>query len=711
MEESYNYHLYRIRREQGLSRWKFSKKIHINFFIYLLLENGYIKPTKKSVEKISVALEEDYTPYLDQESSYPVELPDKEQMKIVKWFYNLIGKLWVHIVLGVLWLVSLGALITGLAMDYRTENNKDAFFAPEFVKFQTQLREVGTTTLSLTDEAIRPEIYVQRDITYDIPVKYKDLTNPDVAAEYNNDEVIHELANVIGSYMDYDHIAFRYTIHTDNFRMTVHTYNVISDVVRLKVEVYDYNSDASFSGHYEEVTPGIFVPVRFETEDITDLVQGISITEEQGAMSTMEFDKTSYGQFLRYGVEKFHPTIDELIEDKIGTYSSLEMIKLHAAGDREFLFMSSIALVMFLGGVIFTAVFTFALFYCFFYSSKRKVKFASKLRTLDGTTSAYTTEPHLKTDWKVGPFIPETLFEIAGIILVFIGATRIVYYFLMIFFGLVSLDSAQEANKGLLTTFVVGMFLLYFIDFDTFLDDERVIRNIVIYSIVFLVIYLIEVIFFTSFNDGSVLGETLSQIKPVNNFGTITCYFWIMLFLYFTPRNIKTKRGALIWRLMVLIPIAIIVTTTIINQGWKNWGWDLDPVVSFLLLAERPQFSLLCVVYLVTFYFLRLWIRKKYGEEKAILIFQSNRFLWYKNILTASLLLIIGFGELMASHNGIASIYGFGQYWPIIFLAPALLFYHPHKGPRNRILDITTTLAYGIALMGGFIQIAGFFFI
>ena len=38
----------------------------------------------------------------------------------------------------------------------------------------------------------------------------------------------------------------------------------------------------------------------------------------------------------------------------------------------------------------------------------------------------------------------------------------------------------------------------------------------------------------------------------------------------------------------------------------------------------------------------------------------------------------------------------------VIALIPFLLFYNPHKGPRNRLLDYTTIIVYSIAISYGY---------
>ena len=45
--ESYNLFLYRKRKAFGLGMRAFARKLHISLFRYHLIENGYIKPSRK----------------------------------------------------------------------------------------------------------------------------------------------------------------------------------------------------------------------------------------------------------------------------------------------------------------------------------------------------------------------------------------------------------------------------------------------------------------------------------------------------------------------------------------------------------------------------------------------------------------------------------------------------------------------------------------
>lgn len=139
---------------------------------------------------------------------------------------------------------------------------------------------------------------------------------------------------------------------------------------------------------------------------------------------------------------------------------------------------------------------------------------------------------------------------------------------------------------------MVGMFLLYFIDFDIFLDDKRVFRNVVLDFLIFIALYVVETLIMIGLksSDNIILNELESKLTIPNNFGTITCYFLMMLTLFYTPKQIKTDKGILRYRLLTIIPITIIVVNTLIYHFANTvWGWNLSMPCLICSLAKRPS--------------------------------------------------------------------------------------------------------------------------
>ena len=107
---SYNFYLYKKRLMMKMKRRKFAKMLGISPFRYRLIENGYIKPSKKDIEKISKYFEIDYSFYCESTRSYPTELNHKKFMKLTNFLYHMFTKKKVRITFLVLFLLSLVTL-------------------------------------------------------------------------------------------------------------------------------------------------------------------------------------------------------------------------------------------------------------------------------------------------------------------------------------------------------------------------------------------------------------------------------------------------------------------------------------------------------------------------------------------------------------------------------------------------------------------------
>jgi hypothetical protein len=145
----------------------------------------------------------------------------------------------------------------------------------------------------------------------------------------------------------------------------------------------------------------------------------------------------------------------------------------------------------------------------------------------------------------------------------------------------------------------------------------------------------------------------------------------------------------------------IIIFKYIIFHGANtSFGWNLPNWAYYLFASERITFSLLCVSYLYGIYFLRLFFKYKYGDDMATNYFNGNRFLFAKNTLVCVIIIVISVIDLLVARIPNAKSWGFGYTYYTLLLIPLLFFYHPHKGPRNKIVDYITLALYIIAFSG-----------
>ncbi len=668
---AYNEFLYRKRMETGLSRRKFAKFLHVPPLFYSYYENGYVKPGKKYVKRISEALGIDYSIYLEGVSSYPAPLPEKTGW-FVKLYQKLLSKLYIKIGILVLLFASIGLSIFGFCrycyvMDHATE-----FYNERYLTFAYTMREKGGSTVSLLHEMTRPEIHSSSDGKF-----YSISTSTE-------DYAIRSL-NAYACYSNEDENVY-YIIPNDAKKaLTTIQFQYIDRKTLVKYTNTIEKKDNEFT-FGNELYDGAYT-YYYSDSDVYQKLQAKALEH----------------------VNELNDSFTSLIKEKLDLDYNFynELLVDHADSATDNLYAEVSSLGMGIGGAILAGGFLFSILFAIFFGGKSKRRLAKeavrepKLADDVEISRSYKTP---RKDIRFYPFIPETFYEILGIILVFFGSIRIILYTMNLFsFAGIDQSGFESTSMSLFMYFTVGMFLLYFIDFDIFLDDRRSLRNFFLYAIVFFGLYIIEATLVDYFSKTRGIAKIVDLFYVIpNNFSTIACYFGIMVFLFYSPEWMNTKKKTIAFRCCSILPLAWILISTIIFQNYKKWGIEFNTWQVYFFNSERPQFSLLCCSYLIGLYFLRLYFINRYGKAVAMRFFNGNKFYFMKNLLVCVIICILSLTEYLLAHSNKGNR-GLGGYWEIIYLAPILLFYHPHFGMRNKPLDYFTLILYGIFFAMGYV--------
>ena len=675
LRETYNYHLYRRRKELGLSRRRMAKGIGISTFKYRMIENGYWKPSAAIIEKISGFLQEDYSLYAEGACFNPSSLPEKMPSKPIQAFYAFMGS-WITrgILIGLTVLSGL-YFASGLIVENYVDVNISSFFDKDYVDFADEVRTNGIVSYSLLSDFQRPELY--------------EATNDE---DTGRDKCI----RVRGFYSDnsFQILSYSAVYRNEECRasFTALAYDPQEKLLRFSVEVAVFETSKTVN-HF------------------------LSVDSSGTVVDHLYFPEESVGLALvQTKAPKFEKEITRIMQSQTTTKLDLRtaLLKYRLGEERArgyYLYSVSADIL----GMIATGIFLFATVFALLYGRSMGERHRFTHDHFEVEMEPVAPKKPLKKDIRFGPFIPETVLEIVGIILVFIGSLRLAVY-VSGFFGISSLGQAISGNfaQEFMGTFMLGMFLLYFLDFDIFLEDRRVARNIFLYGIIFLCLYRLELLLLEVMQAGIALSMATSSVIIPNMFGSISCYFMIMLFLFFLPRFIKKPYQVVLWRCLAILPIAYLAVSWILFHGdgvWFNLNWSIE--VKYLFNGERLPFTILAVSYLVGYYFIRLFFEKRYGKENAAAFYNSNRFLWIKNAFMALVIIGVALGEFALRNNATAHKLDIGNYSNLIVLAPVILFYHPHKGPRNKAVDYLTLFLYIFALVIayafiGLIGIVGF---
>ncbi|MBQ8141927.1 MAG: helix-turn-helix transcriptional regulator [Bacilli bacterium] len=666
LKESYNIYLFNTRLKRKQKRRAFAKFLGISSFRYGLIEKGYIKPNKKEIEKISKALELDFSVYLQESSQYPSELPDKEQNPIVKFFYFILGSKVVRGLLIGFTLLFMSLFSIFFAADRWIENNASKYLNDTSLQFIEKFNEKSTPNISLIGTLVYPQIsqtYKEGNEVNVVQIKGNRIDKEGIPLSFSFIDTF---------WTEKDRISFDFT-----------SYDEEKDEIHYFVNYLDYESEeySSFNIKY----------------DIQNYQFSTDATEDQWII-----DRIQYFYLAHYIEADFNV----MIHDQLG----LDLDFIHDVivplmkGLEYQSTQGAITSLAYMASMILSAVFLFGSAFAFIFGQKKKeVKFFSYSNELILGNQPRT---NFKNDFKFVPFVPELVVTIIGIALVAVGSFRLP----VLAFTLISYSSSQItfANENLLSILMIGMFLLYFIDFDTFMDDKRVLRNVFLYPILFLIIYFFEATLLTGIKEAdTAVSIALENVIIPNPFASVSCYFLLMLFLFFTPKRIKTKKGLIAYRCLGILPVAYILVSFCIFNGDILFGWDMSNLwFKYFFASERLPYSLLAVGYLVGLFFMRLYFERIYGEKGAQRFFNSNRFIMWKNIFTCAIIIVVWVIEMILSPQVQLHKIGIGINKALIILVPILICYHPHKGPRNLVVDYLTLFLYFLAMAYAFVLAA-----
>ena len=682
VSEAYNLFLYHHRQKAKVSRRRYAKHLGISYFRYCLIENGYILPSRKETAKISNCFGLDFEAYLQGESSYPGELPEKSRNRITGWFYHLLSALWLRITLGVLAVGATSLCLVGIYQINRIQNQAATFFDPGYIAYTTALREQGSPTPSLITEWGAPQIS-------------ENLTEGDAKTS----RIIVGTNNVNNP----AHVAYQTFVWTDAYRLSFSLLTEDPDKSTYHCSVGDYVEGDVYSGFASKEQGKVKVVLYTANGDLIDIS---TYPKKERAEELMKLGE----DYLN--AHNLEQEWVGLINDKLGLsynsfYEDIYRPKeegQHRLSEANAVWLPIVFFTFFIG---LFSIFGFAYAMIYGEHHHQRIQFGHS----DALLELPCRDKPMKKNHRFTPFLPETVLEIIGIVLVALGAARVLLYVdVVISPGSYSTETFSVIPNFLLSLYFLGMVLLYFLDFDLFFDDTRLLRNLVLYPLLFIGLYAIEVMVMTGLESSQSLAVStvysLSHSLIPNNFMSVTCYFLTMFFLFFTPKRIKSKRSLIIFRCLSLIPFLYTFASFFIGNGDYFFGWQMSVPFHLFFKVERMPVSIICFSYLFGLFFLRLFFKVRYGEEKANRFFLGNRFLFIKNIMISLIVIAVWAFEVSLRNDASLNKLGLGVNIWLIVLVPLLLFYHPHKGPRVKVVDYTTIGLYGIAMIWSYVLAA-----
>ena len=658
---SYNQFLFEKRKELKLSRRKFAKLLKISKFRYKLLENGYIKPAKRDIRKISAYFDIDFNLYLEGFNSYPSTINNIRYNPLSNFMYLAFKKKGFRIALLVITILCLLSTITGFIIYSKFDSSKLSAQEDIVIELQTTVIEKGKSNFSIANS----NYPIYTDI-----VKLDDGNEKAISIKSRYDEK--ELS------LDFSEIYWY-----NDYRITYSYTSYIFDDISWTISVTNYDTLESASYFATEKDGKLELMLLEEiTDPIVDVITNNDINKD----------------------------FDYLIQEKMGLNSTVrDIVASIKSTSEKYKDVVNPARNIAIVALFLSFVFVFLFGYASIYGKEK-----DEIHSFNHSDELLGIKPlnkKIKKDIRIYPFIPETVLRLIGFLLIFLGAFRIMLLtYNVIDYSVENLTSARE----LLSIQMLGIFIVFFINFDIFMKDSRIFRNLLMYPLLFLFLYIIEAYLLSSITrDQSVISLALDNFSFPNPFFSATCYFLIIVFLFLTPNYIKTRKKLIIYRSMAIIPIIIILLAFILSNADILFGVKFSSYwTKLLFIGDKFPLSILAITYLVSLFFLRLHYKRKYGEENAEKYFNGNRYIFTKNALAVVLIVIIWAFEMLFSKNATLNSMGIGTNTSLIILAPLFLLYHPHKNARNAKSDILLITIYGLVLaflyvLGVLVALAG----
>ena len=671
---SYNQYLYKKRIELELSRKQFAKLLGINRLAYFYFEKGYFLPSKKTEQKINSYFEGDFSPHLQGEESYPVKVATNNQKADKK---TLFAKLFsnTNFLTGfVVFIVLLGALLgLGFIMQKGADAVGRSRAGTTLNTLTNYINVEGQYNVNIIKEFSQKEIYENSPDEYVSIRKPASSTNP---ADLN----MYYLARIKDeTYSDIRVVLFLKANY--NYDMTLTIMNTGEDI------------KASFQRTAQDNFK--LLSASFDTFYDQELTQALKDRE------TLE----TFVEIIMYGyMLESDASFSRLIKNSIGVdtnfYSDIYQPYQKALGETTSLRRAGFGIII---SSFIAIVVSLSLAIYYFLTREKTIKITNQ-------TSLRTKEyKQLPNNIRFSAFLPEVVVAVIGVILVFIGSTRFLVNALG-GTGLIKSLKPLVANGSFATLtgnlFYIGIFLMFFIDFDTEADLKKIVKNIVMYAATFLIIYVLEASVISSMlNSGSILTDTLIKYIPSNPFLIVSCYFIIMLSLFYTPLRCKNNKILkILWRTMSLLPTTFIF----ISFFYSQLNIDYSNVwFNYFIQNSKFSFSLLAVVYLYIVYFVKMFYFKKYGPKNSDVFFTGNKFKLEKNFCGVIAICLVVIVEFILSKQPYGSPFRIAFSPLILILLPIMLFYQPQIGSRNKVFNGVIYTIYYISLYISYIVIIG----
>lgn len=676
---SQNLILYNLRKNSKYKLGTVAKETKVPRILLYLYERGYIFPIKKHLESLARFYKVDVIRFEDN-LRYPTEIFDsgsKFYSKLIKFltsFKFFILSLCLSIVFA-------GLAFTGLGLTNYGDNHVKDFYSNDVLNLYNYVGTNGSVESNIIELSVI-QYTAQDGNSLEIGI-------PTDVREYNY-ALIH--SSIAGTNEGYVFSFIQNIVNRFSYAFFIYE----SDGVTLK-----YNVMGEFNAQDEMAIVSLSDGNDKEIKDETVISDVLKI-----ANSSFIIAKTDFAEWVEsLPTSTVNKDLYKTIKD------------MHKGNEIKAFYVNT--------GTKFVLSFTILASCCAFitlaslggYLLRKRNE---KLIGLSTIKEDYVCEKprSLKPNWKFFPFLPEFILRYLALGLI-LASSMYLFLTALKFTNNISIEGIITALPDALEYYKLIPFipiatvLLFFTKTEIMQSKKTIMLQIMSFAFIGIVYYIIEcLITYSFYRMGNIylssMFSLLPMLLPGNLFWGLSCFSLILMFLFTTPK-FKNKNSVVWWRLLVLIPIMYLVFSYLYSVGISLWGWTKWPDYLANLLYRK---QLICTVFAICYplfiYFYRIYIRKHYSEKDAALYFCGNKYIFIKNLAAATIIALLVLVNFLMKGNEYAKTLDLNKSYYIAITIPFILFYHPHFGKRNIIMDNLFNVLYGFSFSFGYAYIAIF---
>jgi hypothetical protein len=678
--------LYQLRMEKGLSLAQASKQSHVPFVFLYLYENGYFHIWKKHLTRLAAFYEQDPSVFADPKG-YPNPLFPKLNAqsflgKMAKVFYT-----WPAFFVSLfLFLVSISLIITGWHYTDVSKRGIATLFGEDYKSLVSYTIANGVSAVDDTSQKV---------------TAYKvDDTHTLAIDAYVSPDYLNRTTFYVTLPRDASTLTFTYTENQEDLWFYF-TDNISG--------TYTYQG----YGYIDNQTYTLAELADPSNSNVTD--QAIIDQESAKLVNCYQDADAIFAAWKTSAGLTFSSTFGQILANQGKGNSAIYSLTM--IGNNLMMIPSLLG-----------AAFLFTTLFFLWGINWRKKNKEMPVAMTQAPENLYhfngvlerRPEPHkeLSKNWPLTTFIPETALRLIGIG-IFLASSILLFQMSYALrtgnIDIFAITNQVQGFRKLMPYITVATLLWFFIRLEILQSEHfNVLPNVMMFFFFGVIYYVADNMlshYFSETYDNyhNLLFTTFSSIMPGNLFWGIGCFTLIVLFLLTTPDKIKTKKQALIWRLLALIPIFYLVFSYLYEVGISIWGWKEWPsYLSSLLFRKQFPTTVFAIFYPLFIYIYRHYVKWKYGTDNAACYFHGNRYFTVKNLIAATLVALIVLVNYLTRSTKIHKALGLNQTYWIAYLIPLMLFYHPHMGKRNPIVDNGITFIYLVSMSFAYAYLAEF---